>query len=46
LLPFDEKLKHWADTKIELNLDDGAKVNYGKFVDLLLEVRKATMKKK
>jgi len=46
LLSFDEKLKHWADMKIELDLDDGVKVNYGKFSDLLAEVMKVTGKKK
>jgi len=34
LLSFNEKLKHWVDMKIELGLDDGVKVNYGKFGDL------------
>jgi len=37
LLTFDEKLKHAADQKISLDLDDGVKVNYGKFGDLLAE---------
>lgn len=46
LLSFDEKLKHWADMKIELDLDDGVKVNYDKFGDLLAEVMKVTGKKK
>lgn len=45
LLSFDENLKHWADMKIELDLDDGVKVNYGKFGDLLAEVLKVTGKK-
>ena len=39
LVAFDEKLKHFADQKISLDLDDGVKVNYGKFGDLLAEVR-------
>ena len=34
---FEEKLKHAADQKISLDLDDGVKVNYGKFGDLLAE---------
>lgn len=38
LLSFDEKLRHYADMRIELDLDDGVKVNYGKFGDLLAEV--------
>jgi len=45
LLSFDEKLKHWADMKIELDLDDGVKVNYDKFGDLIAEVMKVTGKK-
>ncbi len=36
---FDEKLKHSADMRIRLDLDDGVKVNYGKFGDLLAKVR-------
>ena len=35
---FDEKLRHYADQRISLDLDDGVKVNYGKFGDLLAEV--------
>ena len=35
LLAFDEKLRHYADMRITLDLDDGVKVNYGKFGDLL-----------
>ena len=38
LLAFDEKLRHYADRRIMLDLDDGVKVNYGKFGDLLAEV--------
>jgi type II restriction/modification system DNA methylase subunit YeeA len=37
---FDDKLKHYADMRIPLNLDDGVKVNYGKFGDLLADVKK------
>jgi type II restriction/modification system DNA methylase subunit YeeA len=37
LLTFEEKLKHAADQKISLDLDDGVKVNYAKFGDLLAE---------
>ena len=36
---FDEKLKHYADMRIPLDLDDGVKENYGKFGDLLAEVK-------
>lgn len=42
LLAFDEKLKHLADRRIKLDLDDGVKVNYGKFGDLLAEVKAVT----
>lgn len=38
LLAFDEKLRHYADRRITLDLDDGVKVNYGKFGSLLAEV--------
>ncbi len=33
LQTFDEKLRHYADLRIKLDLDDGVKVNYGKFSD-------------
>ena len=36
---FDEQLRHYADQRIALDLDDGVKVNYGKFGDLLAEVK-------
>ena len=39
LLAYDEQLRHYADMRINLNLDDGVKVNYGKFGDLLAEVK-------
>jgi len=42
---FDEKLRHYADQRISLDLDDGVKVNYGKFGDLLAEVKAITGKK-
>ena len=38
LQAFDEKLRHCADQRIKLDLDDGVKVNYGKFGDLLAEI--------
>lgn len=41
-LTFDEKLRHYADQRIKLDLDDGVKVNYGKFGDLLAEVKAIT----
>jgi len=46
LQTFDEKLRHYADQRIRLDLDDGVKVNYGKFGDLLAEVKAVTGKKK
>ena len=42
LREFDEKLRHYADQRISLDLDDGVKVNYGKFGDLLAEVKVVT----
>jgi hypothetical protein len=42
LLTFDEKLRHHADMRISLDLDDGVKVNYGKFGDLLDSVKVVT----
>lgn len=42
LSTFDEKLRHYADQRITLDLDDGVKVNYGKFGDLLAEVKAIT----
>ena len=45
LSSFDEKLRHYADQRISLDLDDGVKVNYGRFGDLLAEVKAVTGKK-
>ena len=42
LLAYDEKLRHYADMRITLDLDDGVKVNYGKFGDLLDNVKIVT----
>ena len=42
LRAFDEKLRHFADQRVGLDLDDGVKVNYGKFGDLLAEVKAVT----
>ncbi len=42
LREFDEKLRHYADQRITLDLDDGVKVNYGKFGNLLAEVKAVT----
>ncbi|MDT0636383.1 BREX-1 system adenine-specific DNA-methyltransferase PglX [Spectribacter hydrogenoxidans] len=41
---YDESLRHYADQRITLDLDDGVKVNYGKFGDLLAEVKAVTGK--
>jgi hypothetical protein len=38
----DELLRHYADKRISLDLDDGVKVNYGKFGNLLAEVKAVT----
>jgi len=40
LIKFDEHLRHYADMKIKLDLDDGVKVNYNKFGELLADVKK------
>lgn len=37
LKSFDDELRHYADMKICLDLDDGVKVNYGKFGNLLAQ---------
>jgi type II restriction/modification system DNA methylase subunit YeeA len=37
LSAFDIELRHYADMKISLDLDDGVKVNYDKFGNLLAE---------
>ena len=42
LLAYDEQLRHFADMRITLDLDEGVKVNYGKFGDLLAEVKAVT----
>src|SRR5205823_1299509 len=42
LKTFDEKLRHYADLRIKLDLDDGVKVNYGKFGDLLADANAVT----
>ena len=45
LSKFDEELRHHADMKISLDLDDGVKVNYGKFGKLLAEKKAVTGEK-
>lgn len=42
LRSFDDRLRHYADMRISINLDDGVKVNYGKFGDLLADVKGIT----
>ena len=42
LSSFEEKLRHYADQRISLDLDDGVKVNYGKFGNLLANVKDIT----
>ena len=42
LARFDEELRHYADQRITLDLDDGVKVNYGKFGNLLAEKKTVT----
>ncbi|MBT2005129.1 BREX-1 system adenine-specific DNA-methyltransferase PglX [Enterobacter hormaechei subsp. xiangfangensis] len=39
---FDDRLRHYADRRITIDLDDGVKVNYGKFGDLLADVKAIT----
>lgn len=39
LRKFDEELKHYAEMRITLDLDDGVKENYGKFGNLLANVK-------
>jgi type II restriction/modification system DNA methylase subunit YeeA len=39
LRTFDEQLKHYAEMRITLDLDDGVKENYGKFGNLLADVK-------
>lgn len=42
LRAFDDELKHHADMRITLDLDDGVKVNYGKFGTLISDVKAIT----
>ncbi|HUW71179.1 MAG TPA: BREX-1 system adenine-specific DNA-methyltransferase PglX [bacterium] len=39
LAKFDEELNHYAQLQISLDLDDGVRVNYGKFGGLLANVK-------
>lgn len=42
LLAYDERLRHYADMRIALDLDDGVKVNYARFGDLVAESKAIT----
>jgi hypothetical protein len=46
LCAFNAKLKKYADQLIKIDLDDGVKLNYGKFGDLLVNVEVVTGIKK
>jgi len=46
LSSFDDELRYYADQRISLDLDDGVKVNYGKFGNLLAEVKTVCGKRK
>lgn len=46
LRAFDEELRHFADRRIPLDLDDGVKVNYARFGNLLAAKDKVCPKKK
>jgi len=45
LKSFDDELRHYADMRISIDLDDGVKVNYGKFGNLLAEKKAITGEK-
>lgn len=36
---YEEIVHHYADMRLELDLDDGVKVNYGKLADLLTKIK-------
>ena len=38
-ITYEEKLHHLADQMIKIDLDDGVKVNYAKFQDLLAKIK-------
>lgn len=38
LKKYDELLHHYADKNIEIDLDDGIKINYAKFGDLVVSI--------
>lgn len=39
LSKYEEKVYHLADQNIEIDLDDGVKVNYAKFADVLAKIK-------
>jgi len=39
---FEEELRHYADKRVGIDLNDGVKVNYGKFGNLVAEVPSVT----
>ena len=36
---YEEKVHHLADMMIDIDLDDGVKVNYAKFSDVLAKIQ-------
>ena len=36
---YEEKVHHIADSMIDIDLDDGVKVNYAKFADILEKIK-------
>ena len=38
-ISYEEKLHHLADQMIKIDLDDGVKVNYAKFQDVLAKIK-------
>ena len=36
---YEEKIHHLADQMISIDLDDGVKVNYAKFADVLAKIK-------
>ena len=36
---YEEKVHHLADSMIDIDLDDGVKVNYAKFADILEKIK-------
>ena len=39
LIKYEEKIHHIADQMISIDLDDGVKVNYAKFEDVLAKLK-------